>query len=203
MLGKILDSPLNSGRTNGGRFAKGHKLATGRPRGAQNKATKMTVASMRAHGELLPHEMLRQIGISSKSPSIKVQALAAAAPYYAPKISNISATPLPSTTIDLPELTDVASVLAAQRQVAQAMAAGRMDSTAGQALINSLALMVKTAEMANASAPQTIVFEGSMIPDLPIEADDPANQHRQHVEQGPQPGAEAQTFPQVFEKKRA
>jgi hypothetical protein len=94
-------------------------------------------------------------------------------------------------SIPLPPITDVQSTIAAQRLVVEAMAGGRLDMTAGQALINSFALMVKTAEMVNASAPTTVVIEGSMIHDLPIDRADPADPHPESVNPGAEPGAEA------------
>jgi hypothetical protein len=197
-------NPINKGRDIGGRFLKGYRQSAGRPRGAQNKATKLTVASLRAHGELLPHEMLRQIGMASKSPSIKVQALAAAAPYYAPKLANISSTPSPPATINLPELTDVASVLAAQRLVAQAMAGGRLEIAAGQALMNSLALMIKSQEVAAAAnSDRTITIVGG-IPDLPVGDDDPAAMlidPQTDVEPGAAPGARTHRSGEAVENK--
>jgi hypothetical protein len=57
------------------------------------------------------------------------------------------------------------------------MAGGRLDFAAGQAIISNLALTIRSQEITAAAAPRTIVFEGSMIQDLPIGADDPANQH--------------------------
>jgi hypothetical protein len=179
--------PDKNQRDTRGRWAVGNHNG-GRPRGARNKKARATVASLVAHGELLPREALRQIGLTSKSEAIRVQAMVGAAPYYAPKFSPA---PILPTSINLPPITDVQSTIAAQRLVVEAMAGGRLDMAAGQALINSFALMVKTAEMANASVPQTILVEGSLIHDLPIDPDDPANQHFEHVNTGPQPGAEA------------
>jgi hypothetical protein len=63
--------------------------------------------------------------------------------------------------------------------------------------------MVKTAEIANASNPQTIVIQGSMIQDLPIDVNDPANPHPVPVEPGAQPGSLAEDRLQPLEKKRA
>jgi hypothetical protein len=76
------------------------------------------------------------------------------------------------------------------------MAAGRLDITAGQGLMNNLALMIRSQEITAAAAPHTIVFEGQMIPDLPIEPDDPANPanaHYEPVNPGAQPGADIPT----------
>jgi hypothetical protein len=179
--------PPGSGRDSGGRFAKGHKKYGGRPRGKRNKAARASIASLIEQGVLLPHERLRQIGEDPKtSEPTRVQALQAAAPYYAPKLAPISSI-APPTTIALPPLSDAPSILDAQRLVAEAMAGGRLEMVAGQAIMNSLALMIRSREALVTTSPPTIVIEsGALIQDLPVEETDPSYSKPQS---GPNPGS--------------
>jgi hypothetical protein len=128
---------------------------------------------LKAAGILLPHEKLREIGMDETKPvEIQVQALHACANYYAPRISP---TVLLPTTIDLSTPpNDIPSILAAQSEVVQAMAAGRLEMTAGQALMNSLALMIRSREIGTGVSPPIIHIENN-LPDLPIGPGDPAN----------------------------
>jgi hypothetical protein len=133
----------------------------------------------------------------SQSIEIQVQALNACAPYYAPKISSILQNPLPMT-IPLPPLDTVEAILAAQAKVVEAMAAGRLDMTAGQSLMNSLALMIRSRELGAAAGPPVIHIENH-LPDLPIAENDPAHpQTAQGLDPG-QTGAEPANQVQVIE----
>jgi hypothetical protein len=119
----------------------------------------------------LPHEKLREIGMAETTPlEIRVQALHSCANYYAPRLS--PATLLP-TNIDLPPTDDVPSILAAQSEVVQAMAAGKLEMAAGQVLMNSLALMIRSRESLGVVQPPPLTFDA--LPDLPGAPGTPTN----------------------------
>ena len=75
---------MNKGRHGNGRFTPGSR-PVGRAKGVPNKLTKDRL-SLTADGKLLLHEELYAIGTSDMvAVTTRVSALAAAAPYYAPR----------------------------------------------------------------------------------------------------------------------
>jgi hypothetical protein len=142
--------PFDSGRDSGGRWKKGNHHSTGHPRGARNKAARATVASLVAHGELLPHQKLREIGMDPKtSETIRVQALTGAAPYYAAKLSPIpSPDPPPATYVRQPFLIAPPSTMAEARELSglimQKLADGTLDLDAAKVLNATLATHINS-----------------------------------------------------------
>jgi hypothetical protein len=77
---------------------------------------------------------------------VQVQAAAEALPFY-----HQPTTALP-TTIALPPLRDVPSILRAQQLVTEAMSAGRIEPSAGHNLVMALAVMLKSVDITEIEA---------------------------------------------------
>jgi hypothetical protein len=75
-------------------------------------------------------------------PRVIVQAAELLLPYYHPS----PAVPLP-TSIELPKLISASAILLAQRLVTEAMAENRLDPHAGQALMQSFAIMIRSLDV--------------------------------------------------------
>ena len=73
----------------------GARKGAGRPKGSANKANKLAIEKAREGGEL-PHEFLLRIArgesIDGEAPSLtmRVDAAKAAAPYFAPKLAQVT-----------------------------------------------------------------------------------------------------------------
>jgi hypothetical protein len=122
---------------------------------------------------------------------VQVAAAAAALPFYHQQVVALP------TTIDLPPLDDVPAILRAQQLVTEALARGTLEINAGQALMNALALMIRSLEATTVVATERTLAIIGGLPDLPLPTDDTANPNHQPPPEGAQAGATYSSRPTV------
>ncbi len=122
----------------------GKREGAGRKAGVPNKDRQSAADALIASGQKLPHERL--LDLADKDgvlDSVKASALAAAAPYFAPKFSPLPAPQLNLDPFELGSITTAAAAMEAVGVVAQRIAAGTLDLAVANALISALRVIVE------------------------------------------------------------